>query len=209
MSCIQFNLEPFLSTSHSPLLHECIIQHLQLLTQTLRPCCRRALSLPLTQIGHQEVLTTDQGSPTYQRNDGGCYHQRLTGRSSAEVSLRLQNSGSVARDHLALERTFLAYMRTSLAIASAGVALVQLFNTSNTARSEREDKLARPLGAFIIAVGLSVLGIGLGRYFTVQSALVKGAFPVARLSTAFIAVVLIVLVTAAFSLLLGGKLKLG
>ena len=37
------------------------------------------------------------------------------------VSLRLENSGSVARDHLASERTFLAYMRTSLAIASSGV----------------------------------------------------------------------------------------
>lgn len=49
------------------------------------------------------------------------FFHRLTGRRSAEVSLRLQNSGSVARDHLALERTFLAYMRTSLAIASAGV----------------------------------------------------------------------------------------
>ena len=37
------------------------------------------------------------------------------------VELRLENSGSVARDHLASERTFLAYMRTSLAIASSGV----------------------------------------------------------------------------------------
>ncbi len=37
------------------------------------------------------------------------------------ISLRLENSGSVARDHLASERTFLAYMRTSLAIASSGV----------------------------------------------------------------------------------------
>ena len=37
------------------------------------------------------------------------------------VELRLENSGSVARDHLASERTFLAYVRTSLAIASSGV----------------------------------------------------------------------------------------
>lgn len=40
---------------------------------------------------------------------------------SLSISLTLQNSGSVARDHLASERTFLAYMRTSLAIASSGV----------------------------------------------------------------------------------------
>lgn len=38
-----------------------------------------------------------------------------------DISLRLENSGSVARDHLASERTFLAYMRTSLAITSSGV----------------------------------------------------------------------------------------
>lgn len=37
------------------------------------------------------------------------------------ISLTLENSGSVARDHLASERTFLAYVRTSLAIASTGV----------------------------------------------------------------------------------------
>lgn len=39
------------------------------------------------------------------------------------VSLTLENSGSVARDHLASERTFLAYVRTSLSIASAGVGM--------------------------------------------------------------------------------------
>jgi hypothetical protein len=42
-------------------------------------------------------------------------------RITDAVSLRLENSGSVARDHLASERTFLAYMRTSLAVASSGV----------------------------------------------------------------------------------------
>lgn len=36
-------------------------------------------------------------------------------------ALTLENSGSVARDHLASERTFLAYVRTSLTIASTGV----------------------------------------------------------------------------------------
>jgi Domain of unknown function (DUF202) len=37
------------------------------------------------------------------------------------ISLTLRNTGSVARDHLASERTFLAYVRTSLSFASAGV----------------------------------------------------------------------------------------
>lgn len=44
------------------------------------------------------------------------------------VSLTLKNSGSVARDHLASERTFLAYMRTSLAIASSGVGALYRLN---------------------------------------------------------------------------------
>ncbi|KAH9826041.1 hypothetical protein Tdes44962_MAKER03824 [Teratosphaeria destructans] len=47
-------------------------------------------------------------------------------------SVELENKGSVARDHLALERTFLAWLRTSLSFASIGVAVTQLFrlNTS-------------------------------------------------------------------------------
>ncbi|KAJ5832076.1 hypothetical protein N7474_000387 [Penicillium riverlandense] len=47
-------------------------------------------------------------------------------------SLELENKGSVARDHLALERTFLAWMRTSLAFASIGIAVTQLFRLNTT-----------------------------------------------------------------------------
>ncbi|EFE43877.1 conserved hypothetical protein [Trichophyton verrucosum HKI 0517] len=47
-------------------------------------------------------------------------------------SLELENKGSVARDHLALERTFLSWLRTSLAFASIGIAVTQLFRL-NTA----------------------------------------------------------------------------
>jgi len=129
-------------------------------------------------------------------------------------NLILENSGSVARDHLASERTFLAYVRTSLAIASTGVALVQLFTISGLStmspssnnimrNSPQLQKYARPLGAVTVMVGLAVLVIGIFRYFSIQTALPKGKFPVARVTTAFIAVVLSALVVTVFSILVG------
>ncbi|KIM78477.1 hypothetical protein PILCRDRAFT_98382 [Piloderma croceum F 1598] len=127
-------------------------------------------------------------------------------------SLTLENCGSVARDHLASERTFLAYVRTSLAIASTGVALVQLFTISGfsstkpssgglTPTTPAIQRYARPLGATTVVLGLVVLVIGLVRYFTIQSALTKGSFPVARVTVAFIAVVLSALVVIVFGVL--------
>ncbi|KAF2220800.1 hypothetical protein BDZ85DRAFT_265771 [Elsinoe ampelina] len=47
-------------------------------------------------------------------------------------SIELENKGSVARDHLALERTFLAWLRTSLSFASIGIAVTQLFRLNTT-----------------------------------------------------------------------------
>lgn len=40
------------------------------------------------------------------------------------------------------------------------LALVQLFNTSNKAETERIEKYARPLGAGVIALGVVVLSLG-------------------------------------------------
>ncbi|KAH8085987.1 hypothetical protein BXZ70DRAFT_899974 [Cristinia sonorae] len=118
-------------------------------------------------------------------------------------SLVLENSGSVARDHLASERTFLAYVRTSLTIASAGIALFQLFALSGTTTNSAINKYSRPVGATIVALGIAVLFIGITRYFTVQVALVKGVYPVARITPAFLSVSLLAIVFVVFGILLG------
>ncbi|KIO31518.1 hypothetical protein M407DRAFT_131128 [Tulasnella calospora MUT 4182] len=120
----------------------------------------------------------------------------------------LENSGSVARDHLANERTWLAYVRTSLAIASAGVALVQLFTITATSNASAKElrRLIRPLGATVVVLGLAVLIVGCWRYFRIQSTLQTGYFPPARRTVGLMtgALMVIVAVTFGFLLRVGG-----
>ncbi|GAV99502.1 PIN domain-like protein [Lentinula edodes] len=127
--------------------------------------------------------------------------------SAFKPILVLENSGSVARDHLALERTFLAYVRTSLAIASTGVALVQLFTVSSNSTSNIQS-YAQPLGSTSVCLGIVVLLIGLIRYFTVQTALTQGKFPVSRLMIGGIVLILLAIVTTVFVVLIAGRRKL-
>ncbi|KAB8299233.1 hypothetical protein EYC80_001324 [Monilinia laxa] len=81
-------------------------------------------------------------------------------------SIELENKGSVARDHLALERTFLAWLRTSLAFASIGIAITQLFrlNTSSTSSTPAHSDatihlrhLGKPLGATFVGISILML----------------------------------------------------
>ncbi|KAJ7055742.1 hypothetical protein C8F01DRAFT_1157539 [Mycena amicta] len=126
------------------------------------------------------------------------------------ITLVLENRGSVARDHLASERTFLAYIRTSLAIAAAGVALIQLFLVSDAelglfraeAGRERLKSYGRPLAGTSIIIALYLLAVGVSRYFSVQTALVDGKFPVIRLRLGFLTLALAALIVCMFAVLL-------
>ncbi|KAF8517413.1 hypothetical protein BU17DRAFT_49813 [Hysterangium stoloniferum] len=130
-------------------------------------------------------------------------------------TLILKNTASTARDHLANERTWLAYMNTGLSFVGIGIALVQLLEItafqSMVAQADMVNfselgaavKLTtRPLGVTIVFVGLVVPLLGLWRYFKIQQALVEGFFFPARLSAVVLTVVLTTFVVIIFGIFL-------
>ncbi|KAI0248318.1 hypothetical protein BJV78DRAFT_1284923 [Lactifluus subvellereus] len=160
------------------------------------------------QQSHGQAADPPRDAPSTSTSSPGHNAGGATPSLPFSLSLTLQNTGSVARDHLASERTFLAYVRTSLAFASAGVALVQLFRVSISASANESPSreiavvpYARPLGATLIAFGMAVLTMGTLRYFAIQRALPQGLFPAARLSVFLQAVSLAALVGIVFGIL--------
>jgi putative membrane protein len=86
---------------------------------------------------------------------------------------RLQdNVGSLARDHLANERTFLAWVRTSLAVIGLGVLLGKLVQT--------EGLSAEIIGLAMVAFGAAMLAYSVVRFERVASLLNVQQFAAAR-----------------------------
>lgn len=78
------------------------------------------------------------------------------------------NEGSLARDHLANERTFLSWVRTSLAFVGLGVLVAELVRT--------EGVKAEVTGLGLIALGSLALVSSTYRYLRVAALLDEGRF---------------------------------
>ena len=85
----------------------------------------------------------------------------------------VENAGSEARDHLANERTFLAWLRTALGLVGLGVVLARV--------GDEVGALPSRLGGMALVVfGIVCLVYALVRYARVARCLREGHFPVAR-----------------------------
>lgn len=88
--------------------------------------------------------------PSTDRSD----QPRRRGWKAYFQSQELPNEGSTARDHLALERTFLAYLRTSLSLVTFGIAIAQFFRLP-AALSQGSDDIAGEHLSSTVQGGLS------------------------------------------------------
>ena len=117
-SSMNSQLESGPSSSRSPSLRRCFSAEPLLLSSSAdkESSGRTSSDSPNLQFKYSQ-----QNQPLLSKSGPFCNVRKWVG-------LRLENSGSVARDHLASERTFLSYVRTSLAIASSGVGESSLFS---------------------------------------------------------------------------------
>jgi len=104
------------------------------------------------------------------------------------------NTGSVARDHLASERTFLAWLRTGLGFVALGIAIERVSqldlqelvdvlkdraagsSSVSQARSSHEHEHTGMLVGSMLGTGAGCIVYGTTRYFSNLRALEKGTF---------------------------------
>jgi len=106
----------------------------------------------------------------------------------------VDNIESTARDHLANERTFLAWVRTALAVVGLGVLVGKLI--------ESDGVLAELIGLAMVAFGAGMLLYGIVRFERITDLLDQKKFASARRGPLALAVLGIIVSVGAAILLL-------
>lgn len=90
----------------------------------------------------------------------------------------LENTGSVARDLLASERTFLAWTRTGLGFIALGVALekVEAFAAISPTLLHLEDSRTKIAAGILVASGSACVAHGTHRYYSTLKLIQQGLF---------------------------------
>jgi putative membrane protein len=103
-------------------------------------------------------------------------------------------TGNRARDHLANERTYLSWLRTSLGVLALAAAVAR-FGTGQ----HRADVMAVGLLGLL---GLFMLGVGTRRYYQVAADLEQGRFSFSRRTPLLVGSVVVVVAVVLLPLLL-------
>lgn len=118
--------------------------------------------------------------------------------------LVVKNLGSTARDHLANERTFLAWARTGLGFLAGGTGLFSAYHIADQSERGHDDRHAvRILPACLcFAVnGAGLVAFSVWRYFVNEHAIRCGEFVVCKRSLIAIVGATTALTTAAMAIL--------
>ncbi|KAF2754099.1 cation efflux protein [Pseudovirgaria hyperparasitica] len=123
---------------------------------------------------------TRASPPTANRKRAWQWHDGITAFWRRQVSVVV--GADARRDHLghiqaALERTFLAYVRTSVALSMTSVITAQMFRLQHSIKPDAEFgfyKVGKALAATFQAAALVVVLVGAYRFWRQQNALVRG-----------------------------------
>jgi putative membrane protein len=107
-----------------------------------------------------------------------CHTMGVTFRQIVSTLVNQKNiqvNDTEARDSLANERTFLAWVRTGFAIAALGIVLPRLNLTTNA--SSHAKGLTKALSLMYTFTGMLVIVLGMFRYAQVQILLAEKVYP--------------------------------
>ncbi|KAE9981539.1 hypothetical protein EG328_011576 [Venturia inaequalis] len=129
----------------------------------------------------------------------------------SEVSIKVD--ARHRRDHLGtcftsdpLERTFMGYLRTSLALSMTGVTIAQLFRIQHSYNPEQDFGFfvtGTPLAACFIIAAIIVLSLGAIRFWRQQSAIVRGKVIAGGWEINFLMIMAILLCVTLFAIVVG------